>query len=407
MSQSADSHNTLQASPTGLAPITVSTETRDPKRRKILHDAKKKRSQTRPHTPQKKRQATVKKKRLHPRPPRAVPSLAVTFEDKILLAEVWSKSPKADIATLISTKFLLDKIWIRSKNQHHTQSWWRTLSMLRKSLTNLCTLDKEEKILTQGQQRSVTAEDFRRRFEQQSDIRRRREVWKEWTREVLVPKAYLGFSILVGDKQFANLGVVLMSILADLAKLVGCIRGSDDENRGDDSETKISGPRISPRDPSSGQARHLTATTLRVTGLRSGELLERNYDSDDQGEIVERRTNQDKVAALWTSATEDEAATGDVVEGVDVEGPLGDDEMIQQSGAGGERARVSRKDKRPESATEEREATGDTVERGGLGRPIGAGEMIQRADPDGKRVRPRYKKKKSKSTVDDIFAGLC
>ncbi|KAL6245256.1 Ribonuclease MRP protein subunit rmp1 [Rhinocladiella similis] len=194
------------------------------------------------------------------------------------------------------TKSLLDQIWTRNKNQHRSQPWWKCLGMLKKAITQLALLDDRESQLRQtggsgGALADATA--VRRRFEQEAQIRSEREVWTEWVRETLVPRSYVAFTSLVSDTQFANLGVVLVGALADVVSIAG-----------PPTPTTATTSKMEPPIPSLAlatdkpitsdnnhrKATRLTATSLRVTGLRSGEQVERLYDSDDMGEVVERRT---------------------------------------------------------------------------------------------------------------------
>ncbi|KAL2429054.1 hypothetical protein ABEF95_004745 [Exophiala dermatitidis] len=134
---------------------------------------------------------------------------------------------------------------------------------------------------------AIDAKQVRHRFEQETQIRREREVWFGWMREILVPRAYVGFTALVADTQFAALGLVLVGILADVMGVVGAPTPMDDWK-----EQHSSGIRGAPTINAPGViqplSKILTARSLRVTGSQSGEVVERMYDSDDLGEVVER-----------------------------------------------------------------------------------------------------------------------
>ena len=179
---------------------------------------------------------------------------------------------------------ILDKLFIRNKNQHRTQSWWRPFSQLRKATSRLSALTDEENVLkseTSNTSATASAENVRRCFEREAEIRREKELWCEWIREILVPKAYLGVSGLVADQQFAQLGVALTGVLADIVSIAGAPRGSDGE---DQNEIQRGG------ESRGAHAKRLMATSLRATGLQAGEVVERLYDSDDLGEVIERKT---------------------------------------------------------------------------------------------------------------------
>ncbi|KAJ4645888.1 RNase MRP subunit [Exophiala dermatitidis] len=197
---------------------------------------------------------------------------------------------------LSTTKSLLDQIWARNKNQHRSQPWWKSLGMLRKAITHLVAMDEAEHSLKllQGSTASIDAKQVRQRFKQETQIRREREVWHGWMREVLVPRAYVGFTALVADTQFAALGVVLVGILADVMGVVGAPTPTpmeDDQRARAQQSGGVRGALdLTQKVPGMSQSlsKTLTARSLRVTGSQSGEVVERMYDSDDLGEVVER-----------------------------------------------------------------------------------------------------------------------
>ncbi|KIW10186.1 hypothetical protein PV08_11147 [Exophiala spinifera] len=225
-------------------------------------------------------------------------------------------SPASDTSHKINfTKSLLDQIWTRNKNQHRTQPWWKCLGMLRKALTQLALLDDQETHVRQQHETSdgsarinLDAKEVRLRFEKEAQIRSERELWSEWVRETLVPRSYVAFTSLVSDTQFANLGVVLVGALADIAS----ISGQPTSARASTATSKLERPVPSTvlamatgaageQQPAgaSVRANHRKATSLMakstgVTGLQSGEQVERAYESDDMGEVVERPLPQDK-----------------------------------------------------------------------------------------------------------------
>ena len=176
--------------------------------------------------------------------------------------------------------------------------------MLRKALTRLSALKEEEGLLrspAQASNAAISAQGVRKQFERETQIRRQKEIWTEWLREVLVPKAYLSFSGLVADLQFANLGVVLMGVLADVVSIVGApkiVERNDDGQK----DTKTTESRRDEGEFPSSKARSLMTTRVRVTGVQSGEIVKRQYDSDDLGEIVERETHKTNMASPSTDA---------------------------------------------------------------------------------------------------------
>ncbi|KAK5442598.1 Ribonuclease MRP protein subunit rmp1 [Exophiala xenobiotica] len=197
-------------------------------------------------------------------------------------------------------KTLLDQIWARNKNQHRTQPWWKLLGILRKAITQLATLDDKQSQLRQRATETGTgtgtidAKTVRKRFEQEAQIRRERDVCNGRIREVLVPRCYVGFTGLVADKQFANLGVVLVGVLADVMSVVGPPTPSKEEDTSTSAEGDGEGVSMKMKMNGKPTSLTVTATSLRITGLQSGELVERMYDSDDAGEVVERTNKKEE-----------------------------------------------------------------------------------------------------------------
>jgi hypothetical protein len=200
-------------------------------------------------------------------------------------------SPDNNVSKLALAKTLLDKLWVRHKNQHRTQPWWKSLSCLRKAVARLSQFEGEEQSLRAQSQTSalqMSARDARRRFERESELRAEKSLWMERVRETLVPTAYLNVSAVVADVQFANVGVVLVGILADVMSIVGPPSSIQADRKTEASRSNHIKAGRKEIIPENIQAGSLKATSLRVTGLQSGELVERQYESDDLGEVVER-----------------------------------------------------------------------------------------------------------------------
>ncbi|KIW71253.1 hypothetical protein PV04_03438 [Phialophora macrospora] len=311
--------------------------------------------------------------------------------------------PDGNITTLSFAKTLLDKIWVRNKNQHRTQPWWRTISSLRKATSRLETLEDEERRLKSATQvpGSLSSGQYvRQRFERESQLRTEKEAWAEWIREVLLPKAYLGFSGLVRDAQFANLGVVLMGVLADIVSVTGAPKPSEESEDGL-GRTKTAGGRQGQEVDATGEARRLEATSLRVTGLQSGELIERQYDSDDMGEIVERNTSDEGAKRMQIiDSNEGEEAANTQIDG-----------GASRTASSTTSVSKKQKQKRPDtpkirSATASAQlATGRMTVSGeavAQGKSESATKSAEKASKP-KQGKPRTKRK---NAIDDLFAGL-
>lgn len=203
------------------------------------------------------------------------------------------KSQPGPPAKLAESLHLLDSIFVRNKNQHRSQAWWKPFALLRNALRKFMALETRESELknpvrTEVDGQIVDAREVRRRFDLEAQVRREREIVGEWIRETLCPPCYVTFSSLVADTQFANLGVVLVGALSEIAGVVGLPRGSGTEV--DEGGYVLQGGQVATR-----QARSLTAHSLQMTGAKKGTLVERIYDSDDLGEVVERQGESPQV----------------------------------------------------------------------------------------------------------------
>lgn len=192
-----------------------------------------------------------------------------------LQAQIPLQKPKGHIR-------LIDLIIRRNKNQHRNQHFFKYLRLLRKSLTKLETVLSKLADLAHEGNASRSSAQVRERFEAESQLRSQREVLMEHLREVLVPECYLSFSGLVADAQFANLGVVLMALLADVAvgeHGVGLPKH--------DGMLAIDGSMAEKVNTSHNEMREsyyneMVAMSTRVTGEDQGEVVERIYSASPQ-----------------------------------------------------------------------------------------------------------------------------
>ncbi|KAJ9650616.1 RNase MRP subunit [Neophaeococcomyces mojaviensis] len=192
---------------------------------------------------------------------------------------------------------LLTLIFRRNKNQHRSQLFFKHLCLLRASLTRLLKVHTSLATLSTTGSLGSSADQIRQRFEREAALRSQREILEEHLRESLVPQCYVSFSGLVADSQFANLGVVLVSLLAEIAAGedgVGLMK--------DDAEAEPNLENVGP--PSVVQAGTderpvkwgglLMGRSTKVTGEDQGEVVDRVYDTDggeaetEQMPVVER-----------------------------------------------------------------------------------------------------------------------
>ncbi|CAI7583434.1 unnamed protein product [Penicillium pancosmium] len=93
-----------------------------------------------------------------------------------------------------SVRSVLHLIYHRNKNQHQKAKWWRWLSMLKRTVSVLASLDSK-KLATSSHLQHLHLH--------------------------LIPNCYQAFSTVIADNQFSTLGIVLMAALARLAKATG------------------------------------------------------------------------------------------------------------------------------------------------------------------------------------------
>ncbi|KAI1661721.1 hypothetical protein F4813DRAFT_345542 [Daldinia decipiens] len=111
----------------------------------------------------------------------------------------------------------------RNRNQHRRAAWWAPFGMLRRHVER--TVDElleAADAVTAAAAKSKSKKRRRRRDDDDDDgggggdAESKVRGHVEWLRDVLVPKCYLAFSQLTADNQFATLGVVLLSALAQV-----------------------------------------------------------------------------------------------------------------------------------------------------------------------------------------------
>ncbi|KAI0887405.1 uncharacterized protein GGS22DRAFT_157088 [Annulohypoxylon maeteangense] len=109
----------------------------------------------------------------------------------------------------------------RNRNQHRRSAWWAPYGMLRRHVDKL--IDSLLELSTAA----IAAAKLKNKKRKRSDdsgarAERKTRDHVRWVRDVLVPRCYLAFSQLTADNQFATLGVVLLSALAQVNAV--CVR---------------------------------------------------------------------------------------------------------------------------------------------------------------------------------------
>jgi ribonuclease MRP protein subunit RMP1 len=92
---------------------------------------------------------------------------------------------------------ILTLAYHRNKNQHRRSRWWKELSLLRRNLRRLLAESEKEK--------------------EKEGFEKRTRFLREW----LLPRCWEAFSGLVGDNQYAALGLMLLGALARLGRVLG------------------------------------------------------------------------------------------------------------------------------------------------------------------------------------------
>ena len=159
-----------------------------------------------------------------PRPRKPLPALPASTE------EIQDRLPK-----LQYNASLLKDLHTRHRNQHRAQAWFKHLSLLLRALRSLLTIETALLELNHPQPLQIggyypsaastgtSAEQVRKRFDRETEMKARKETLEEWIRDVLVPECYVRLSVLVADGEgsFAGLGVVLVGIVAVVGALIG------------------------------------------------------------------------------------------------------------------------------------------------------------------------------------------
>lgn len=207
-------------------------------------------------------------------------------------------------STLRKQILILDLIIRRGKNQHRSQLFFKHAQILRHALRQLLSVyDQLDKLSAASISKS--AEEVRRRFEQEANLRGQREMVEQHIRDVLVPKCYVSFSTVVADLPFANLGVVLVALLAEIAAGkdgIGVPAPIDDLEEVHTKQSRKTSGEAQHRDEISETDRtSVVGLSTRMTGEDHGEVIERRYEHSHAGDksqnqlsmIVDKNQNID------------------------------------------------------------------------------------------------------------------
>ncbi|KAK3953637.1 hypothetical protein QBC32DRAFT_338408 [Pseudoneurospora amorphoporcata] len=155
------------------------------------------------------------------------------------------KFPSSLLPTLTPALDILSRFHHRNKNQHHLSKWWAEADMLRRHLRKLIeaanewcnkqpereTKKRKEEVRKRKKKENMErlervegeegkAEEEKGEGDDKEEEKEAREVRLRagYLRGKLGPRAYLAFSQLSADRQFAHLGLMLLGILAQVDK---------------------------------------------------------------------------------------------------------------------------------------------------------------------------------------------
>lgn len=122
------------------------------------------------------------------------------------------------LQSLATASVVLHGFAHRNKNQHRGTRWWGPFSMLSRSLRKLLVdlegaVQRLEVLSNQSLSRAKRKKDGPNVRQPELDKFTQRV---QWVHEVIVAKAYESFTQLATDKQFAQLGLVLIGVLAQV-----------------------------------------------------------------------------------------------------------------------------------------------------------------------------------------------
>jgi ribonuclease MRP protein subunit RMP1 len=131
-----------------------------------------------------------------------------------------------DVSSLRSVHNLLSLAAHRNRNQHRHSKWWSGLGILRRALGRVLDVAGGATAMGSGGSRVVKKSkvEVARGAKARPGVKERKrdlEVRLAFLREQVVPKAYLAFSAVVADNQYAALGLMLMGTLAQLCSVIG------------------------------------------------------------------------------------------------------------------------------------------------------------------------------------------
>ncbi|KAI5292468.1 hypothetical protein KEM52_006338 [Ascosphaera acerosa] len=202
-----------------------------------------------------------------------------------------SEQPPA-AATLAAIHTVLHLVFVRNKNQHGRAKWWKHLSVLRHDVRRLLALTEAfEHYL---EQEGVSWEEVRVDVAGSTLVDldgvliggRSTEIVAlgRYMAAVHIPRAYVAFSTVVADTQFASLGLVLIAVLAQLNAATSCFAAAAEEEQGGVIEA---GEEENEEEGEEQEAGRIAGTGPVLDESESQTSAQR----PDLGEVVDRKTD--------------------------------------------------------------------------------------------------------------------
>ncbi|KAK4242430.1 ribonuclease MRP protein subunit rmp1 [Achaetomium macrosporum] len=311
------------------------------------------------------------------------------------------------IASLSPALELLERFHHRNKNQHRLSKWWAQADMLRRHVRKM--LDELEAGLGEAERvAKIRAKDEKKREGGKKSGQGKAEnrglgvVKKraEYLRWRLGPGAYLAFTQLSADRQFAHLGLMLLGVLAQVDKAVAPLapemaaEATEEERAALLSKAQASG-RASETAPDRGTTDADTATHMDMEmdvdmGVAvSREEIMASIEQDEQTAaraISPQRENLAVQAQTERDATSHQTSTTAGIK-TDEAATKGTNNSSTSASAAGLA--------KPKKAKKERKREGDEFD-----------DIFGSLDKSSSKKPPKKRKRKRGDEFDDIFGGL-
>ncbi|KAM7207406.1 hypothetical protein V8F20_002286 [Naviculisporaceae sp. PSN 640] len=181
-------------------------------------------------------------------------------EERELIKMLQNRPRQKAISELEPVLHILERFHHRNKNQHRINKWWAEADMLRRQVRKLIEglraglVDEERNVRMQemlakkGSSVAVKKRKGKEQGEEDENGFKKDEfgIYERavYIRGMLVPRAWFAFTQLVADKQFAQLGLMLLAVLAQIDQALSPFApGAEPDGEAEDNrETLLSAP---------------------------------------------------------------------------------------------------------------------------------------------------------------------